>query len=576
MKRIEHYRRLQEPPFNSSEREHVTIILGGLTWKHERLIKAVLNRSGYLAEYLPQADREAHEIGKEYCASGLCNPAYFVAGNLIKRLRQLEAEGLSREEIVKNYVYFTAGTTGPCRYGMYEDEIRSALHAAGFSGFRIILFLQEHGVKASSGHSGMQFSVDFGLSALHAVVLGDLLNDLQRKLGAYEVVPGDADRMIVALVDELVEYFRTTPHFDLAEQAPRWLRGWLQRHRSHASFRVLNTLCKIHVHLNGSALLTELRKCRQILSTMEVDRLRLRPLVKIIGEFWAQLTEGDGNFRMFEFLQREGAEVAVEPISCWLLYLLFLAKQRLDLQLRLAGQEHPWSKPMEAFRIRAKIVWKRGLFSATEYIYKRHYKRLASALGDITTPLSPQKKLAALAAPHYSTFLRGGEGHLEVGKNIYYTASRKCHMVLALKPFGCLPSTQSDAVQASLVERNPEMIFASIETAGDGEIHAYSRVQMALADAKESARQEFETVLRSSQLTIEQIREFLAEQPELRSASYRVSRRDGVISTSANFLLDVREKMQSERTARDTFSVRQRSSSGLRIPTISSQENDHV
>ncbi len=62
--------------------------------------------------------------------------------------------------------------------------------------------------------------------------------------------------------------------------------------------------------------------------------------------------------------------------------------------------------------------------------------------------------------------LRGGEGHLEVAKNLYYTRNRKCHMVLALKPFGCLPSMQSDAVQASLMEKTPEMIFLSVETAG--------------------------------------------------------------------------------------------------------------
>ena len=41
--------------------------------------------------------------------------------------------------------------------------------------------------------------------------------------------------------------------------------------------------------------------------TIEVDRLRVKPIVKITGEFWAQTTEGDGNFHMFEFLEREGA-----------------------------------------------------------------------------------------------------------------------------------------------------------------------------------------------------------------------------------------------------------------------------
>ena len=69
-------------------------------------------------------------------------------------------------------------------------------------------------------------------------------------------------------------------------------------------------------------------------------------------------------------------------------------------------------------------------------------------------------------------------------------------MVLALKPFGCLPSLQSDAVQAGLAERFPEMVFLSVETSAEGEIHAYSRVQMALAEARVKAQDEFEGALR--------------------------------------------------------------------------------
>jgi len=35
-----------------------------------------------------------------------------------------------------------------------------------------------------------------------------------------------------------------------------------------------------------------------------------------------------------------------------------------------------------------------------------------------------------------------GEGHLEVGKNVYYTIHKALPHVLALKPFGCMPSSQ--------------------------------------------------------------------------------------------------------------------------------------
>jgi hypothetical protein len=85
-------------------------------------------------------------------------------------------------------------------------------------------------------------------------------------------------------------------------------------------------------------------------------------------------------------------------------------------------------------------------------------------MGGITHELVPQTELAEMAHPFYNQFARGGEGHLEVGKNVYYTVHKLCHMVLALKPFGCMPSSQSDGVQSAVVNRFKDMIFLPIET----------------------------------------------------------------------------------------------------------------
>jgi hypothetical protein len=141
--------------------------------------------------------------------------------------------------------------------------------------------------------------------------------------------------------------------------------------------------------------------------------------------------------------------------------------------------------------------------------------------------------------------LRGGEGHLEVAKNLYYARRKISHLVLALKPFGCLPSMQSDAVQASLVERFPEVSFLPIETSADGEIHAYSRVQMALSEAKAKAASEFERARDSAAHSLDEIRDFVAQHVELRHALYPIPRHPGVISTAANFLLHVDQLMLS-------------------------------
>jgi hypothetical protein len=74
---------------------------------------------------------------------------------------------------------------------------------------------------------------------------------------------------------------------------------------------------------------------------IEVDRLRVKPIVKVTGEFWAQTTEGDGNFHMFEFLEREGAQIIVEPIGNWIMYLLWQAKEN---QLKRRGVDERFTR----------------------------------------------------------------------------------------------------------------------------------------------------------------------------------------------------------------------------------------
>ena len=113
----------------------------------------------------------------------------------------------------------------------------------------------------------------------------------------------------------------------------------------------------------------------------------------------------------------------------------------------------------------------------------------------------------------YNLRAGGGEGHLEVAKNIYYSNKDMCHMVLSLKPFGCMPSTQSDGVQSAVVNQYKDMIYLPVETSGEGEINAHSRVQMALGEAKVKAREEMERVLERTGRTLDEVR-YAEEHPE--------------------------------------------------------------
>jgi hypothetical protein len=131
----EHFHRPIERAFTAEERSQVTLLFGGLTWKHEDLMKAVFQGSGYRCEKIPTPNVAAFQTGKEYGNNGQCNPTYFTVGNVIQYLQWLETQGLTRRQILDNYVFFTAGSCGPCRFGMYEAEYRYALKNAGFDGF---------------------------------------------------------------------------------------------------------------------------------------------------------------------------------------------------------------------------------------------------------------------------------------------------------------------------------------------------------------------------------------------------------------------------------------------------------
>ena len=200
---------------------------------------------------------------------------------------------------------------------------------------------------------------------------------------------------------------------------------------------------------------------------------------------------------------------------------------------------HPQESPLDQY---AKIMQ----IKAGERIFKREYNRILDALGGIGHHLADQYELQRLAHPFYNSRSGGGEGHLEVAKNIYYSNKGIAHMVLSLKPFGCMPSTQSDGAQSAVVSLYKDMIFLPVETSGEGDVNAHSRVQMALGEAKAKTKLEFKAALESTGRTLEEIRRYVEEHPELKSPMYKVPHAEGVVGAAANFVRHVAQLMNAE------------------------------
>ena len=536
---VNHFRIHKERPFLAEERETTTALIGGLSPAHDYLVEGALMSLGVKAKALPPTNLEAFHTGREFCNNGLCNPAYFMVGDLINYLRELVKSGLSKEEIIEHYVFFTAGCNAPCRFGMLETEYRMALKDCGFDGFRILVFQNEGGLKQESKGNGLEINPEFFLAVVNALNLADVLNRLVYATRPYEVVPGQTDQVMQKALDFLHDKLKNKRKIRLSN---RWDAFFKALHIDEPALFLYRFLDQI-----GSSYYTDaLREVREMFESVEVDRFKSKTTVKITGEFWAMTTVGDGNFNMFRYLESEGAALLIEPVASLIQFLLSKGllrnMNRKEMQLN-NGVKHWWDLRKRLgnyLAFQKKIIVLRLGYR----LFRREYARLLKAVGGDYHMLIEQPVLQKLGQPFYNINIEGGEGYMEIAKNIYYHEHHLCHMVMSLKPFGCMPSTQSDGAQAAVLERHKDMIFLPLETAGEGETNAQSRVLMSLSDGRAKAKKEVAEARNSVSNNMEVLRAYVDSHPELKSPFYVVPKRDGVVSTAANFIYHVDELIQ--------------------------------
>lgn len=494
-KPVSHYRGYRPKPFTREERESTTLLFGGgLTWKHERLIQAAMQNLGYKAELLPNIAREDLDAGKELIDVGACCPTIFTTGSLVNFLKQQVAKH-GKEETVRKYVYLTAGSCGPCRFGQYHESYAMALDGLGLRDFRMFLLAQDELNGSSAGEAGFEMNLPLYLGMVWATLCGDVLTDMEYATRPYEVVSGQTDIVLKASIEYLYGVFKERP--------------------DHG--KKLGTLAW---HLTTNYFTNALQEIRKKWNAIEVDRTRVRTRVKITGEFWLQTHEGDGNYNIKRWLEQEGSEVVPPPIAVWLHYLMHPLIRKLEN--RNSSSQHPKRDEL--------------ILRAVERLYVHTYNRFREALAKIPSELPDQVELMQLAAPFYHFELRGGEGHMLIGKALHAYHHKKAHMVCELSPYSCMPNTMSIGSMANVLGRYPDLLYAPVEVKGDAEVHALSRCQMVLTEARKRAQAEFESVLQQTGLTVERVYEYERRYPELRRATYKVPHR-GNAGTSANYVL---------------------------------------
>jgi len=488
----EHWRDENPTKFTGEQRSHTTLLISGLTMAHDLFLQGALRGIGYKVKAIDCPDNSALTFGKEFGNRGQCNPTYFTVGNLVKYLTYLRDEQkIPVKEIVDNYIFVTAGACGPCRFGTYVTEYRKALRDSGFEGFRVILFQQQGGLKQATGESqGLEMNPKFFITLLKAIMIGDVLNMVGYRIRPYEVVPGSTNQAIEASKKLIHDAFEDPKH---------------------------------------KSLFWALVQTRRNLMNVQVDRTVVKPKVSIIGEFWAMTTEGDGNYGLQRFLEAEGAECDIQPVTAWILFMIW--EQTWDTQQRMVLRHEDKSrKGLVGVNVRKKLF----MLWLAKHAVKGIFYGFGHLMGLHGVHLADMDEVAQKAAPFYNNHLRGGEGHMEVGKLILNVVKKKATMTLSVKPFGCMPSAGvSDGVQSMITEKHPEAIYCAIETNGDGAVNVYSRVQMMLFKARLAAKEELKKTLEEQGITIDDLKRYIKAGWWRRSALW-YPKHGTVASTAAN------------------------------------------
>jgi predicted nucleotide-binding protein (sugar kinase/HSP70/actin superfamily) len=489
----EHWHAPDPLPFTEEQRADTTVLFGGLTVLHDALLEAIMSRFGHSVQALDCPDTEALQTGKEFGNRGQCNPTYFTVGNLVKYLIRLrDEEGMETEDIIDKYVFVTAGACGPCRFGTYMTEYRKALKDAGFKGFRVLDIRKFGEHKRNPNVSGLKFDLPFNITTYKTLLAADVINALGYRIRPYEVVPGTTDEALATCRNILTDAIK-----------------------------------------GKRSTLLALRRCRNVLEQVEVDRLVPKPKVSIIGEFWAMTTEGDGNYRLQRFLESEGAECDIQLLTAWLLYevweVQYDTRERMALR-RHGGRKHESESDSPVLTL--SVCW---LISC---VARLCFAAFARAAGLKHYHLPDMEHIARISKEMYPNELRGGEGHMEVGKVIDAVSKNKVHMVVSVKPFGCMPSSGvSDGIQSLVAAKYPDANFCPIETSGDGAVGIYSRVQMALFKARARAKDEFNRALAANGLDNPATLQKIKAGARLRSALYYP--RHKVAGTAANAVFEL-------------------------------------
>ncbi|MFW5981874.1 MAG: acyl-CoA dehydratase activase-related protein [Halanaerobiaceae bacterium] len=361
----------QRPLFTEERKKTDTILAPQMSPIHFQFLETAFKKEGYSLEVLPKADKEAIDIGLKYVNNDACYPSIIVIGQLMKALQSGEYDLNSTSVIISQ-------TGGGCRATNYIAFLKKALRDANLLQIPV-LSLNPMGMDDNPGFKISPKLID---AMLKAVIFGDLLMRLLYKTRPYEKIPGSANELYRKCV---------------ASSKDVILNG---------SYRDYNKM---------------IVKIIEDFDKLEINEDIVKPKVGVVGEILVKY-HPDANNRLFDFLEKEGAEVIIPDLMDFVLYSLYNLQEKHKL-FTTSWKEYFSSK------VGIQVI---------ELLYRRVMKKALKKSKRFDPPESIYK-IAEGAREHLVLGHHTGEGWFLTGEMVELIKS-DVKNIICVQPFACLPN----------------------------------------------------------------------------------------------------------------------------------------
>lgn len=307
------------------------------------------------------------DIGLKYTNHDMCYPLSQIVGQMIKALESGKYD--------VNKVKLLMPTAGDaCRGANYTGALRRAMQDAGY-GFVPVLTLN---VRDYEPESMMKFGFAMVWRAMFGLYYGDILMVLLHATRPYEIRKGAADRMW-----------------------KKWIRIISQDMMSGKNLSLLR------MHRNFRLMCRDFSRIR----SYGADKCS-KQVIGLVGELYVKYCHL-GNWDVVDFVEQQGAEIHVNPLSYYALYYMDTH------MIRKANLE------AKGARVLMKLL---------EMIQKDMLKALTK-YGYFTLPPYWQLKKEAHGLVNYN--IRNADGWL-IGAEAVGYIRHGVEKVFAAQPFGCM------------------------------------------------------------------------------------------------------------------------------------------